>query len=491
MKQRRTGRAATTIQTDNDKTMASRNRQHFHFIGICGTAMGAVAAAMKERGFRITGSDSAVYPPISTFLESRGIQIERGYRAANIPAKADVIVVGNAISRGNEELEEVLNRKLRYISMPELLKEQFLRGKRNFVVTGTHGKTTTTSLLTWLLHEGGKDPSWLIGGVPRNFDGGARFTEGDFFVLEGDEYDTAFFDKRSKFLHYLPEAVIVNNIEFDHADIFENLEAIKKSFRLLLRLVPRNGVIFANGDDENVRDVIQNAPAPVVRVGFGPENDRRITDLDYAEETTSFTLNAQRYSVPMNGDYNVRNAAMAVSAAEFAGLAPGKIAKALAAFKGVARRQDLRGEVNGVKVIDDFGHHPTAIKDTATALKRRYNAQGGKMVAIFEPRSNTTRRKVFQRELALALGASEVVIIAPVADPHKVPENDRLDVNRLLGDIRVMGREAWMEPDVDQIVARAVSVVQPGDTIVVFSNGGFGGIHGKLLEALKQTGRGD
>jgi UDP-N-acetylmuramate: L-alanyl-gamma-D-glutamyl-meso-diaminopimelate ligase len=467
--------------------MPPKSKQHFHFIGICGTAMGAVAAAMKERGYRISGSDSAVYPPISTFLESRGIALEKGYRAANIPPKADLIVVGNAISRGNEELEEVLNRKLRYVSMPEVLKEHFLRGKRNFVVTGTHGKTTTTSLLTWLLHAGGKDPSYLIGGVPRNFDGGAKFTDSEFFVLEGDEYDTAFFDKRSKFLHYLPEAVIVNNIEFDHADIFEDLEAIKKSFRLLLRVVPRNGVVFANGDDENVLDVIKNAPAPVVTVGFGPENNHRITDVVYEEDSTLFTINAQRYTVPMNGDYNVRNAAMAVSAAEFAGLPSAKIAKALSQFKGVARRQEVRGEVNGVKVIDDFGHHPTAIKDTTTALKRRYVGAGNKMVAIFEPRSNTTRRKVFQRELALALGASEVVILAPVADPHKVPENDRLDVNRLLDDIRVMGREAWMEPDVDAIVARAVSAVQPGDTITVFSNGGFGGIHGKLLEALEKV----
>jgi UDP-N-acetylmuramate: L-alanyl-gamma-D-glutamyl-meso-diaminopimelate ligase len=248
-------------------------------------------------------------------------------------------------------------------------------------------------------------------------------------------------------------------------------------------------VIFANGDDENVRDVIQNAPAPVVTVGFGPENNHRITDVVYGEESTSFTINAERYTVPMNGDYNVRNAAMAVSAAEFAGLAPAKIAKALTQFRGVARRQDLRGEVNGVKVIDDFGHHPTAIKDTTTALKRRYNASGGKMVAIFEPRSNTTRRKVFQRELALALGASEVVILAPVADPHKVPENDRLDVNRLLDDIRVMGREAFMEADVDAIVRRAIGLVQPGDTITVFSNGGFGGIHDKLLAALAETGK--
>jgi UDP-N-acetylmuramate: L-alanyl-gamma-D-glutamyl-meso-diaminopimelate ligase len=468
--------------------MPAKTAKHFHFIGICGTAMGSVAAAMKERGYKITGSDSAVYPPISTFLEERKIGLEKGYRAGNIPAKADVIVVGNAISRGNEELEEVLNRKLRYVSMPEVLKEYFLRGKRNFVVTGTHGKTTTTSLLTWLLHEGGKDPSYLIGGVPRNFDGGGKFTDSDFFVLEGDEYDTAFFDKRSKFLHYLPEAVIVNNIEFDHADIFENLDAIKKSFRLLLRVVPRNGIIFANGDDENVLDVIQNAPAPVLKVGTGKHNDRVISDIVYHEESSEFTLNAQRYEVPMNGEYNVRNAAMAICAAEFAGMPGAKIAKGLQSFKGVARRQDLRGEVNGVKVIDDFGHHPTAIKDTTTALRRRYVSGGGRMITIFEPRSNTTRRKVFQKELALALGASEVVILAPVADPHKVPENDRLDVNKLLDDIRIMGREVFMGENVDRIVERAMTVVKPGDTITVFSNGGFGGIHSKLLDALQTLG---
>lgn len=463
----------------------SSKPKHFHFIGICGTAMGAVAAAMKERGFKISGSDSAVYPPISTFLESRGIKLERGYRAANIPEKADVIVVGNAISRGNEELEEVLNRKLRYVSMPEVLKEYFLRGKRNFVVTGTHGKTTTTSLLTWMLHKGGKDPSYLIGGVPRNFDGGARFTESEFFTLEGDEYDTAFFDKRSKFLHYLPESVIINNIEFDHADIFENLEAIKKSFRLLVRLVPRNGIIFANGDDPNCLDVVKDSHAPVVKVGFGPENDRRVTDIVYGDDSTEFTINATRYKLPMNGDYNVRNAAMAICNAEFAGMAPAKIADALAAFKGVARRQDLRGEVNGVKVIDDFGHHPTAIKETTTALKRRYLAPGGRLLTIFEPRSNTTRRKIFQNELALALGASEMIILAPVADIHKIPEADRLDVPHLLEAIGTMGREVFLEADVDHIVARAITLVKPGDSIAVFSNGGFGGIHDKLLEALK------
>ncbi len=463
--------------------MASKTK-HFHFIGICGTAMGAVAAAMKERGFKITGSDSAVYPPISTFLEERGIPLSKGYRAANIPDKADVIVVGNAISRGNEELEEVLIRKLPYISLPEVLKEQFLRTKRNLVVTGTHGKTTTTSLLAWVLQKSGKEPSYLIGGIPRNFSGGAKFTESEFVVLEGDEYDTAFFDKRSKFLHYLPEVVIINNIEFDHADIFKDIDEIKLSFRRLLKVVPRNGLVLVNGDDKNCLDVIADCPAPVIKVGLGPNNDRRVTDVEYAGDHTDFTINAQAYRVPMNGEYNVRNAAMSVCAAEFIGLEPKKIADALNHFKGVARRQELRGEVAGIKVIDDFGHHPTAIKQTVDALKRRYPT--GKMCAIFEPRSNTTRRNIFQKDLPIALGAAEICILAPIADPHKIAEADRLNVQQVLDDIARMGRQAFLEADVDSIVKRAVEMVHHGDTIVVFSNGGFGGIHQKLLDALAE-----
>lgn len=461
--------------------MATKTK-HFHFIGICGTAMGAVAAAMKERGFKITGSDSAVYPPISTFLEERGIKIFRGYRAANLPEKADVIVVGNAISRGNEELEEVLNRKLPYISLPEVLKEQFLRRKRNLVVTGTHGKTTTTSLLTWVIFKSGRDPSYLIGGIPRNFSGGAKFTDSDFVVLEGDEYDTAFFDKRSKFMHYLPEVVIINNIEFDHADIFNNIDEIKLSFRRMLRVVPRSGLVLVNGDDKNCLDVVQDCPAPVIKVGLGPDNDRRVTDLKYFADHTDFVINAQPYTVPMNGEFNVRNAAMSVCAAEFIGLEPGQIADALSQFKGVARRQELRGEVGGIKVVDDFGHHPTAIKQTVDALKLRYPT--GKMCAIFEPRSNTTRRNIFQKDLPIALGAAEVCILAPVADPHKVPEGERLNVQQVLDDIARMGRKAFLEPNVEAIVARAMNMVEAGDTIVVFSNGGFDGIHQKLLDAL-------
>ena len=469
----------------------SATGQHYHFIGICGTAMGAVAAAMKDRGFTITGSDAGVYEPMASFLRGKGIDIMEGFRAENIPATADVIVIGNAISRGNPECEEVLNRRLLYTSLPELLKHQFLRGKRNYIVTGTHGKTTTTSLLAWLLESAGRAPSFMIGGITRNFGQGGRFTESDFTVLEGDEYDTAFFDKRSKFVHYLPELVIVNNLEFDHADIFPDLASIQLSFNRMLRLVPQNGLVLLNGDEANALEAAREnraemrtaCPAPMQTVGLGEGNDHRITDLAFADEGMIFRLNGEPFAVPMDGEINVRNAAMTICAARFAGLSDEEIRAGLGSFLGVARRQQVRGVTkSGVTVIDDFGHHPTAIRETAEALRHRHVKPGAKLWALFEPRSNTTKRKVFQRELASALAAADGVILAEIFEAHKVPEGDRLDVPALVETIRgEFQRPCFVEPDAEAIVARLAPLVQPGDVVAVFSNGGFGGIHEKLL----------
>ncbi|MFN0128555.1 MAG: UDP-N-acetylmuramate:L-alanyl-gamma-D-glutamyl-meso-diaminopimelate ligase [Verrucomicrobiales bacterium] len=465
--------------------------QHYHFIGICGTAMGAVAAAMKERGFVITGSDAGVYEPMASFLRAKGIAILEGFRPENIPATADVIVIGNAISRGNPECEEVLNRRLLYTSLPELLKHQFLRGRRNYVVTGTHGKTTTTSLLAWLFESAGRNPSFMIGGLTRNFGQGGRFTEGEFTVLEGDEYDTAFFDKRSKFIHYLPECVIINNLEYDHADIFPDLESIQLSFNRMLRLVPRNGLVLVNGDDaqalaatrENRAALMTACPAPLRTVGLGEGCDHRIEAIDFAETGMTFRLDGEPFAVPMDGEINVRNASMAIAAAQFGGLSIAEIRAGLASFLGVARRQSVRGTTAaGVSVIDDFGHHPTAIRETAEALRRRHVKPGARLWALFEPRSNTTKRRVFQHELAAALAAADGVILSEVFEPHKVPEGDRLDVDRLVEDIRTTyGRSCFVEPTTDAIVARLAPLVRRDDVVVVFSNGGFGGIHEKLL----------
>ncbi|BCX48706.1 UDP-N-acetylmuramate:L-alanyl-gamma-D-glutamyl-me so-diaminopimelate ligase [Haloferula helveola] len=455
-------------------------KKHFHFVGVCGTAMGSVAAAMKRKGFTVTGSDANVYPPMSDFLRNEGVEVTEGYRAENIPADADAIVIGNAISRGNEEAEATLDRRLLYVSLPEVMKEHFLRGKRNFVVSGTHGKTTTSSMLAWLFLSAGRDPGWMIGGLPRNLGCGAKFTDSDFNVLEGDEYDTAFFDKRSKFLHYLPEVAVVNNIEFDHADIYNNLDEIKLTFSRLLRVVPRNGRAVVNGDDPNCLDVVADAPCPVTKVGFGEDCDLRIQDPVYDREGSSFTLEGERYTVRMPGEFNVRNAAMAAVAATLGGLTAEEIREGLASFDGIARRQEVRGEVRGVKVVDDFAHHPTAIRQAVEALRQQH--PDGRLWVIFEPRSNTTKRKVFQGELAECLAGADLAIISALPDPEKVPIEDRLDP-AVVAESVPGGRGRYVA-EVDDIVETVGKEAVEGDVVAVLSNGGFGGIHRKLLERL-------
>lgn len=457
--------------------------QHIHFIGICGTAMGSVAAAMQAKGFTVTGSDENVYPPMSTFLEEQGVQIFPGYKKENIPETAEVIVVGNAVSRGNPEAEAALERKLLYVSLPEVLKEHFLRGKRNLVVSGTHGKTTTSSLLAWLLKSAGVDPSHMIGGIPRNLGKGAAFTDSEFVVLEGDEYDTAFFDKRSKFLHYLPEVVIVNNVEFDHADIYDSLDEIKLTFKRLLNIVPLNGIAYVNGDCPNSMDVAKDAPAPIKTVGLGDHCDLQVTEIDYGSELTTFTLDSEVYQLPMAGEFNVRNAAMAICAARFSGFNADEIRAGLISFEGIARRQEVRGIAGGVRVIDDFAHHPTAIGLAIDSLRQQY--PDSRMWVIFEPRSNTTRRNIFQNELAASLSKADLAIVPAVPDPEKVAEADRLDPEKLVSDVKASGTECWYCEDVEEIVNLVAKEAQSGDTIAVLSNGGFDGIHDKLLAALE------
>ncbi len=454
--------------------------KHFHFIGICGTAMGSTAAALRALGHRITGSDEKVYPPMSDVLRAAGIGLSEGYKPENLPEGADLYVVGNAISRGNEELETVLERRLPYVSMAELLRREVIQGKRSFVVSGTHGKTTTTTLLAWILEHAGRNPGFMIGGVPANFDSGARFNHGEFFVIEGDEYDTAYFDKRSKFLHYLPECVIVNNIEFDHADIFGSLDEILLTFQRLLNSVPRNGLVLLNGDDANCLSLKSYAPVRTVGLGEGCSERLRLTGGD--GEGTDFEINGVAFRVPMIGEFNVRNAAMAVCAARHAGLSDAEIRTALAAFKGVRRRQQVRGEVGGVTVVDDFGHHPTAIRETLRGMRQKY--PGRHLWAVFEPRSNTSRRNLMQNELGEALKEADGSVIAAVANPEKVAADQRLDPDAVAESVRAAGRACFHEPDTAAIVARLKAECRAGDVILVFSNGGFDGIHDKLLAAL-------
>jgi UDP-N-acetylmuramate: L-alanyl-gamma-D-glutamyl-meso-diaminopimelate ligase len=441
--------------------------------------MGAVAAMLKDEGYAVTGSDEHVYPPMSTFLADKGIAIQAGYKAENLPREDVILVVGNTIKRGNPELEAALDAKRFYLSLPETLKTYFLRGTHNLVVTGTHGKTTTTSLLAWIFEFAGRKPSYLIGGLPKNLPQGCVKQAGTHWILEGDEYDTAFFDKRSKFLHYLPELVIINNLEFDHADIFDNLAAVQKTFSHLVRIVPRNGMVLVNADEPNALAVVKDSPAPILEVGFSENAAVRILDLQAQGEKQTFRMFDTEFTLPMSGSFNVRNAAMAIAAAHFYQIPLPAIAQAVGEFRGVKRRQEKRGEANGVAVIDDFGHHPTAMRETLRGMRHQY--PGRRLWALFEPRSNTTRRAVFQKDLPDALGEADGVFVAQVAALEQIPAAERLHPEQVVADITARGIPAYYEPDADAIVARLKPLLRPGDVVIVFSNGGFGGIHQKLL----------
>ena len=453
-----------------------------HFIGIAGTAMASAAAAMQERGFSITGSDQNIYPPMSGFLAARGIAVSTPYHADNLSHHPDLVVVGNAISRGNPEAEAVLDQRLRYCSLPELLKEFFIRGRRSLVVSGTHGKTTTTSLLAWTLQHAGLDPSFLIGGIPRNLQQGARFTHSEWFVIEGDEYDTAFFDKRSKFVHYLPELVVMNNLEFDHADIFPSLQDIQLAFRRLAVLVPRNGLLLANGDDPNLAPVLADAPCPVLTFGLGSANAVRAENLALLPDRSLFSVGDVQFQIPLTGEFNVRNAMAVVAAARRCNIPDDAIQAAFDSFLGIARRMDVRGIAGGVTVVDDFAHHPTALRETLRALRIRFPGQ--RLWAVFEPRSNTTRRNVFQSDLAEALSLSDRVVVAMVARMDLLKPEERLDPARLIRDIEAANVPAAYLPDAPAIVSHVAHLARPGDVVCVFSNGSFDDLHGRLLRTL-------
>ncbi len=444
--------------------------------------MGSVAAMLKDLGYPVSGSDENIYPPMSTFLEQKGIKIMAGYRPENLPTDETVLVVGNAISRGNPELESALDQKKFYLSLPEVLKFYFLRQSHNIVVSGTHGKTTTTSLISWIFESAGEKPSYMIGGIPLNFDQGCKKQEGKYWIIEGDEYDTAYFDKRSKFNHYLPELLVINNVEFDHADIYDNLEAIQLSFKRVVNIVPRNGTILVNADESNALAVTTHAQAPVLSVGFSPQAGARIENLQLLPDCSIFELFGQSFQLPMVGEYNVRNAAMAIAAAHFYQIPFEKIKSALLSFGGIKRRQEIRGIRKEITLIDDFGHHPTAIRETLKALHVRYPDQ--KIWAIFEPRSNTTRRAVFQEDLPEALGYADGIYVAQVASLDKLPLDQRLNPEKVVSDLQKKGRPAFYEPSVDHIIQSIVPQLKPRDIVVIFSNGGFGGIHQKLLEAI-------
>jgi UDP-N-acetylmuramate: L-alanyl-gamma-D-glutamyl-meso-diaminopimelate ligase len=469
--------------------------KHIHLIGICGTAMASLAGMLQQRGFRVTGSDAAAYPPMSDFLASLGIPLAQPFAAENLRPAPDLVVVGNAISRGNVELEHVLDQRIPFASLPQVLHDEFLVGKEVLVVAGTHGKTTTTSMLSWIFQTAGEQPSFLIGGIAENFGSSFQLGEGKHFILEGDEYDTAFFDKGPKFLHYFPDSVILTSVEFDHADIYKDLDAVETAFKRLVNLVPRRGKIICFDTGASVDRCIAKAFCPVERYGASSDAAWRITNLRLEPTLTTWSVEHNRqpwadFEFPLAGEYNVWNATAAAALAANYGISSESIAQAFKTFKSVKRRLEVRAQVRGITIIEDFAHHPTAIAGTLTALRSRY--PGARLWAILEPRSNTLRRNVLQNDLAKSLALADEVVVAGVFKSDAIPEAERMDLSALAAQIEQQGRRARILREVDEIVQQVAPDMRSGDVVAILSNGGFGGIYEKLpqrLQALAPAGK--
>src|SRR3984885_3231930 len=469
--------------------------KHIHLIGICGTAMASLAGMLRERGHRVTGSDAAAYPPMSTFLESLGIPVAQPFAEKNLDPRPDLVVVGNALSRGNVELERVLDERIPFSSLPQILHDEFLVGKEVLVVAGTHGKTTTTSMLAWIFETAGLSPSFLIGGIAENFGSSFGLGSGKHFILEGDEYDTAFFDKGPKFMHYFPDSIILTAVEFDHADIYKDLDAVEMAFKRLVNLVPRRDriVAFDGGADKSasLERCLSKAFCPVERYGASDRATWRITDLKLQADRTTWSVLREGkawadFEFALGGEYNVWNATAAAALAANCGVPKAAIAKALATFRSVKRRLEVKAEINGITIIDDFAHHPTAIEQTIRALRARYTNR--RLWVVLEPRSNTLRRNVLQDALAQSLSLADKIILAAIFKSEAIPEAERLDLNQVVADIIRSGKQARIFSDADRIVQAIALELAPRHGVAILSNGGFGGIYEKLPERLRALG---
>ncbi len=451
--------------------------------------MASLAGLLKQRGFKVTGSDAAAYPPMSDFLASINISVAQPYAETNLKPRPDLVVVGNAISRGNPEIEHVLDERIPFRSLPDVLYEHFLRSRESIVVAGTHGKTTTTSMLSWIFQSAGKDPSFLIGGIAENFSSSFALKQGKHFILEGDEYDTAFFDKGPKFLHYFPQSIILTSVEFDHADIYKDLDAVKTAFKRLVNLVPRKGKIVAYDANANVDECVARAFCPVERYGMQSGSHWQIADIRFEPERTLWSVLKEgmpwaKFEFALAGEYNVLNATAAAAIATHYGIEPQAIAEALKTFKSVKRRLEVKAQVDGITIIDDFAHHPTAIAETLKAIRTRYPE--ARLWAIFEPRSNTLRRKIFEKELIRSLALADQVVIASIFKPEAVPEKERLAVESIVSGLTILRKPARELKDADAIVNAVAPDLNSGDVVAILSNGGFGGIYEKLPHKLEE-----
>lgn len=461
--------------------------EHIHLLAICGTAMGSLAAMLKSLGYKVTGSDMNVYPPMSTFLKDQGIEVYEGFSPSHLEPEPDLVIVGNAISRGNPEVETVLDRRIHYMSMPEALKTFFIQDKRSIVVSGTHGKTTTSSLIAWIFDSAEKSPGFLIGGIVQNFNKGFQVGNGETFIVEGDEYDSAFFDKGAKFFHYMPEVLVLNNIEFDHADIFDNLDQIKLAFRRLINLVPRNGLLLAGAEDENVKELMTKAFCSIET--FGIENGFywSARNIRYKPDQTRFDVFKENkhfasFTIPLSGNHNVRNALAAIGAAHFHKISPTEIQNAFTTYKNVKKRLELKAIIDDIIIYDDFAHHPTAVKTTLEGLKFQYPDR--KIWAVYEPRTATAKRKIMEKIYTLSFDYADEVILAPVHLPQKVRDDERLSVENLVSRLKERQIKAHYLKSINEIVNYLIEYAKAHDLIVIMSNGAFGGIHDLLIEGL-------
>lgn len=461
---------------------------HVHLMGICGTAMASLAGLLKDRGYKVTGSDSNPYPPMSTQIENLGIQIMKGYKKENVHPKPDFVIVGNVISASNEEAQEIMKLGIPYTSLPKAMGEQIIENRQAVVIAGTHGKTTTTSLMAWVCDQCGYKPGFLIGGVPKNFSLSFRNPVGDFFVIEGDEYDTAFFDKVPKFVHYKPRHVVLTSIEFDHADIYKDLEHVKSAFGKLMELIPPQGTLVYWAQDPHIPTLAKKCKAQAkLSYGLG-QADVQAKVVSVNEKGSVFSVsfkgeNLGEFKVAMTGDYNILNATSVVAMAVNLGWDLKKVKAAMESFEGVKRRQEVLGEPGGVLVIEDFAHHPTAVRETIKGIKNKY--KGRKVFAVFEPRSATSRRKVFQKDYVEAFLPADEVILAQAFDQSKIDASDRFSSEELIGDLKKRQKEAFCLENAQTIVAHINKKAKKGDLVLIMSNGGFDGIYGKLISALQ------
>jgi UDP-N-acetylmuramate: L-alanyl-gamma-D-glutamyl-meso-diaminopimelate ligase len=458
-----------------------------YLLAICGTAMASLAAMLKQKGYEVYGADSGIYPPMSDFLRENNIPVFSGFDPAHLQPSPDLVIVGNAISRGNIEIEQILDRHIPYMSLPEALREFCIRGHRSIVITGTHGKTTTTSLVAWTFSHAGREPGFLIGGIPNNFGRGFQVGAGEDFIIEGDEYDSAYFDKVAKFLRYLPDVGVINHIEFDHADIYDSLDEIKLAFRRFVNLIPRNGLLVSCWDYDVVREISGRAFCPIQSFGFSTDAFWRAGEVQTTDRGQRFTVfqggkPLGEVTTPLPGEHNVRNILATIAVATHAGIPFPQQQRALASFAGIKKRLEFKGSTGEVQVFDDFGHHPTAILETLKAFRSQH--PDARIWALFEPRTATTRRSIFQREMADAFAPADGVLVSPVDRPDKAPAGQVFSSEQLAADLRGRGKLAQALPSIDAMVDYLIAAARPGDLIITFSNGPFGGIHQKLLDGL-------